>query len=199
MGDSALYEFIKTVMPVAVVIGGFILSVLIVTKYKIPKLESDMKELKDTVDGLEREQSKMATKEELLKTFLDPSGNPRFQPIGRCQEIREFCGRQNNILMEHLGGKIEGVGDRMVDALNEIDRKRTEQQQDNIRKFDDLADAVKETNESLNRTNDKLNGVVQEVKLITNGSTNGNNKSQDMEKLAKNLAKEIAKELKSAA
>lgn len=197
MGDhSGFIEFLKTVLPILVVVGGFILSVLIVTKYKVPKLESDQRDMKLRMDGLERGQGLMATKEELLKSFLDPSGNPRFQPIGRCQEIREFCGRQNGILMEHLGGKIEGVGDRMVEALNEIDRKRQEQQHENSRKFDDLADAVKETNESLGRTNEKLNGVVQEVKLITNG--NGGN-GKDIEKLAEKLAEKITKELKSAA
>jgi hypothetical protein len=197
MGDhSAFYEFLKVVGPFLIVLGGFVLSVIIVTKYKVPRLESDVVEMKGRLDGLEKGQGSMATKEELLKTFTDPSGNPRFQPVARCQEIREFCGRQNNILIQHLGDKMDSVGDRMVEALNEIDKKRTEQQQDNSKKFDELADAIERTNNSLEKTNEKLSGVVQEVKVITANGTNG---KSDIEKIAETLAKKIAKEIKSAA
>jgi uncharacterized protein YoxC len=193
MGDNIIYEGFKLILPIAIIIGGFALSVLIVTKYKVPKLESDMKKLTDIVDGIEREQNKMATKDDLLKSYLDPSGNPRYQPIGRCQEVREFCGRQNNILIEHLGNKIDEVGDRMVDVLNEIDKKRSEQQAENHKKFDDLADAIKETHESLNKTNEKLSTVAQKVEVIT---VHNNNKLDEIEKVAISVAKEIAKELK---
>jgi hypothetical protein len=189
MGEhTAFYDFLKAVGPFLVVLGGFILSVLIVTKYKVPRLELDLNEMKGIVDGLRKEHGSMASRDELLKSFLDPSGNPRFQSITNCVEVRGFCGRQNAILIQHLGDKMDDVGDRMVDALNEIDRKRSEQQQENGAKFDTLADAVKETNENLNRTNEKLNGVAQRVEVI---SSNGGINRDNIEFLARTLAEKL--------
>lgn len=189
-----LYDLTKIILPYLLIFGSFILSIIIVTKYKIPKIEKDLVEIEKLIVELRKEQEDMATNGILTSSLLDPSGNPRYQPVSRCNDLRDFCGRQNDLLLKNVGEKIEGVGDRMVEVLTSLDQKRMCQQQENNKKFEDLTSALKRTNERLGNASDKLNGIAHKVENIT---SNGTVSKLDVENLFDRFTEKITKGLKS--
>ena len=114
----AFLHFIKDYWPIIVGVFGFILSVLLVLRGKIPFMEKRIEDLFGKVKKLE--DGKFISK----NTLFDNNNQFKFQSVPVCTEMREECHLQQTVFQNNFCKKLDGITFELKEIVNDADKKR---------------------------------------------------------------------------
>ena len=114
----AFFHFIKDYWPIIVGVLGFIISILLVLRGKIPFMEKRIEDLFNKVKVLE--ENDFVDKKELF----DRNNQFKFQSIPICTEMREECHTQQTIFQNNFCKKLDGITFELKEIVNDADKKR---------------------------------------------------------------------------
>jgi hypothetical protein len=115
-----LAHFIRDYWPMILGVGGFVISILIVLKGKIPYLESKMNDAFITIKKLEN--SRFVSE----SVLFDKNNQFKFQTIPMCVTAREECHGQQKIFQDNFCRKLDTITLELKAIVNDADLKREE-------------------------------------------------------------------------
>ena len=111
-------QFIKDYWPLGLAIIGFVVSILVVVKGKIPLLENRMEDAFNKLVKLE--QGSFISKQ----TLFDKNNNFKFQTIPMCGEIREECQMHQKEYHDNFCKKLDNISFELKGIVADADKKR---------------------------------------------------------------------------
>jgi hypothetical protein len=118
MGDPVI--IFKDHWPIIIAIIGFVISIFVVLKGKIPFMEKRLDEVFEKVKNLE--DKNLIGKDELF----DRDNQFRFQTVPVCSEMREECQSQQRVFQTNFCKKLDSITFELKGIVNDADRKREE-------------------------------------------------------------------------
>jgi hypothetical protein len=113
-------HFIKDYWPMILAFVGFIISILVILKGKIPLIEKRM-------DDAHHKLKKIEDSNYIERNMLFDSNNQfRFQSVPMCVEIREECQMHQKIFQDRFCKQLDTLGKDLKITVNDMDRKREE-------------------------------------------------------------------------
>lgn len=123
VSEGAYYSiahFLKDYWPVVLGVFGFVLSILVILRFKIPLLEKRSEEIFEKVKKLEEG-------DYLEKTALfDRNDQFKFQTVPMCIDMREECHLQQTTFQTDFCKKLDNISYELKGIVNDADRKREE-------------------------------------------------------------------------
>ena len=114
----AIAHFIKDYWPVILAALGFVVSILVVLKGKIPLVE---RRLDDAFEKLRRLEGGNYVEKSLL---FDKDNQFKFQTIPMCMDMREECHMQQKSFQDNFCRKLDTITLELKGIVNDADRKR---------------------------------------------------------------------------
>jgi len=115
-----LAHFIRDYWPMILATFGFIISIVVVLKGKVPFMEKKLEELNVKVKALES--SSFIERRQLF----DRNDQFRFQSIPVCTEMRDECHTQQKIFQNNFCKKLDNITFELKGIVNDADKKREE-------------------------------------------------------------------------
>ena len=113
-------HFIRDYWPMLLATIGFIVSILVVLKGKIPFMEKILDEAIGKIKALEDKE--LVNRKELF----DKDNQFRFQTVPLCTEMREECHIQQKIFQNNFCKKLDNITFELKGIVNDADKKREE-------------------------------------------------------------------------
>jgi len=113
-------HFIRDYWPMLLATIGFIVSILVVLKGKIPFMEKRLDEAIGKIKSLEDKE--LVNRKELF----DKDNQFRFQSVPMCTEIRDECHTQQKIFQNNFCKKLDNITFELKGIVNDADKKREE-------------------------------------------------------------------------
>ena len=111
-------HFIKDYWPVILSVIGFIVSILVILRGKLPQLEEKLRELQERI-------RKMEGIDFVKKNAVyDKDNQVKFQTIPACVQIREECHMQQKQFQTTFCKSIDKLSDEVRLIVRDADRKR---------------------------------------------------------------------------
>ena len=111
-------HLIKDYWPMVLGLMGFVLSILVILKGKIPLIE---KRIEDIFNKLKKlEDGDFVGK----KTLFDKNDQFKFQTVPMCVDIREECNVQRKVFQDNFCKKIDILTYELKIIVNDADQKR---------------------------------------------------------------------------
>ena len=111
-------HFIRDYWPIIIGVLGFIFSILLILRGKIPFMERRIEDLFGKVKKLE--DGKFIGKD----TLFDNNNQFKFQSVPICTEMREECHTQQTIFQNNFCKKLDGITFELKEIVNDADKKR---------------------------------------------------------------------------
>jgi hypothetical protein len=153
----AVAHFIRDYWPVLLATIGFIVSILVVLKGRLPLMERRLEDAFDKIKRLE---------------------NARYQPIADCAAIREDCQMHQSKFEDTFCRKLDNISSELRGIVTDADSKREETRTEITTMNQQLIELMTQMKTILARdrrqeTADMVKLVVDQVfKQMKNGSTN---------------------------
>lgn len=113
-------HFIRDYWPMLLATIGFIVSILVVLKGKIPFMEKRLDEAIGKIKSLEDKE--LVNRKELF----DKDNQFRFQTVPQCTEMRDECHIQQKIFQNNFCKKLDNITFELKSIVNDADKKREE-------------------------------------------------------------------------
>jgi hypothetical protein len=113
-------HFIRDYWPIILGTIGFIVSILVVLKGKIPFMEKKLDEVIVKMETLEKQN--FVHKQDLF----DRNNQFRFQSVPICTEMREECHIQQKVFQNNFCKKLDNITYELKGIVNDADKKREE-------------------------------------------------------------------------
>ncbi len=113
-------HFIRDYWPMLLATIGFIVSILVVLKGKIPFMEKRLDEAIGKIKALEDKE--LVNRKELF----DKDNQFRFQTVPLCTEMRDECHIQQKIFQNNFCKKLDNITFELKGIVNDADKKREE-------------------------------------------------------------------------
>lgn len=113
-------HFLRDYWPVVLGAFGFILSILVILKSKIPVLEKRSEEILEKVRKLEDGKGQLVAKTDLF----DKNDQFKFQTVPMCIDMREECHMQQSTFQADFCKKLDNISYELKGIVNDADRKR---------------------------------------------------------------------------
>ena len=115
-----LGHFIKDYWPVILASFGFVVSILVILKGKIPLME---KRIEDMFGKVKRLDESHFVRESVL---FDSDNNFKFQTVPMCTNVRDECHGQQKIFQDNFCRKLDSISLELKSIVNDADLKREE-------------------------------------------------------------------------
>lgn len=114
----SIAHFLRDYWPIVLGLIGFILSILVILRSKIPLLEKKSEEVLEKVKKLE--EGNYIQKEALF----DRNDQFKFQTVPMCIDMREECQGQQRTFQDNFCKKLDNISYELKGIVNDADRKR---------------------------------------------------------------------------
>jgi hypothetical protein len=113
-------HFIRDYWPIILALLGFVVSILVVLKGKIPLLERRMD---DAFDKLKKLDDKDLVGR---KHLFDSNNQVKFQTVPMCATVRDECHGNQKVFQENFCRKLDTITLELKGIVNDADNKREE-------------------------------------------------------------------------
>jgi hypothetical protein len=110
-------NYIKDYWPVILSALGFVVSIMVLLKGKIPSLEEKVKELRDRLNRLDGDYLNR-------NSVYDSNNQVRFQTVPACAQVREECRMQQKTFQNNICKTIDKLSDDIKLIIHDADYKR---------------------------------------------------------------------------
>jgi hypothetical protein len=116
----AITTFIKTYWPIGVAVIGFVVSVLVVLKGKIPFMEKQLDVVFEKIKKLENNNFIPHN------VLFDKDEQFKFQTVPMCIDMREECHMQQKMFQDNFCRKLDDITIELKGIVKDADSKRDE-------------------------------------------------------------------------